>query len=170
MGRPKATLEFSGTPLWRRQAGIAQGLGAAQLMISTGLDWSPGAGPWTVVVDRKAGQGPLGGLQAAFAMMSTPWLLVLAVDMPAMSQEFLGRLLDQLGPAGIVPVADGLYHGLAAVYPRAMAVLVDEALGTEDRSLQSLVKRGLSAGLVAAMPVTDADKALFRNVNSPDDL
>jgi molybdopterin-guanine dinucleotide biosynthesis protein A len=102
--------------------------------------------------------------------MSTQWLLVLAVDMPDMTQDFLERLAAVAQTRGVVPSFDGLYQGLAAIYPRTIRSIVDEAVGSGDRSLQSLVGRALEMGLVDAMPVADADKPLFRNLNSPGDL
>ena len=170
MGRPKATLEFAGIPLWLRQVALAQSLGTRDIMISSGPDWSPERGPWKVVSDRVPGKGPLGGLQAALDSMSTEWLLVLAVDMPDMTQDFLERLVAFARTRGVVPLVDGFYQGLAAIYPRTMRGIVDEALGGEDRSLQALVGRALEMGLVDAMPVADADKPLFRNLNRPEDF
>jgi molybdopterin-guanine dinucleotide biosynthesis protein A len=170
MGRPKATLEFSGIPLWLRQVALAQSLGTRDIMVSCGPDWSPEKGPWKVVSDLVPGKGPLGGLQAALDAMSTEWLLVLAVDMPDMTQDFLERLAALAQPRGVVPVVDGWYQGLAAIYPRMIRGIVDEAVGGEDRSLQALVSRALGMGLVDAMPVADADRLLFRNLNRPEDL
>jgi molybdopterin-guanine dinucleotide biosynthesis protein A len=170
MGRPKATLELSGVALWRRQVATLQGLGPSEILISAGADWSPGEGSWKVITDRVAGLGPLAGLQSAFAAMSTEWLLVLGVDMPAMSLGMLGRILAQSGEKGVVPVLDGFYQGLAALYPRSVAALVDAALATEFRSLQSLIGGAVNDGLVEARPVTDADRSLFWNVNRPGDL
>jgi molybdopterin-guanine dinucleotide biosynthesis protein A len=139
-------------------------------MISHGPDWSPEKGPWKGVCDLVPGKGPLGGLQAALDAMSTEWLLVLAVDMPDMTQDFLERLAAVAQPRGVVPFVGGLYQGLAAIYPRTIRNIVDEAVAGEDRSLQALVGRALEMGLVDAMPVADADKPLFRNLNRPEDL
>ena len=162
-------IEVDGVPMWRRQVDLVQRLGAKEIILSAGSDWSPAGGPWKIVADKVAGFGPLGGLQAALAAMSTDRLLVLAVDMPAMSEEFLGRLAGDPGP-GVVPEMDGYFQGLAAIYPRSITALVDEALQGEDRSVQAFISRAVAAGLVSALPVTGIDKALFRNVNRPEDL
>jgi molybdopterin-guanine dinucleotide biosynthesis protein A len=170
MGRPKALIEVGGIPLWRRQVELLQRLGPTDLMISAGTDWAPGAGSWTVIRDRIGGLGPLGGIDAALASMATDLLLVLAVDMPSMSADYLGRLLRGAGSTGIVPEDRGLYQGLAAVYPRSLGALVEEALGGEDRSLQRLLAAAVSGGLMAATRVAEGDRTLFRNVNTPADL
>jgi molybdopterin-guanine dinucleotide biosynthesis protein A len=170
MGFPKALIPVVGMPLWQRQVELLSGLGPAELMISAGAGWEPGPGPWTVVRDRVAGLGPLGGIGAAFGAMSTQLLLVLAVDMPFMSAAFLGGLVKAAGPKGVVPVENGLFQGLAAVYPKSGAPLLEEALDGEDRSLQLFVKRLLRERLVTARPISAQEKPLFGNVNRPADL
>jgi molybdopterin-guanine dinucleotide biosynthesis protein A len=170
MGSPKALIEVEGIALWLRQAALLQSLRPAELMISAGNDWYPGEGPWKLIRDRSPGRGPLGGIDAALAAMATDLLLVLAVDMPAMSAPYLGRLLDKAGPTGVVPVDGGLYQGLAAVYSRSSAALVEESLCGDDFSLQRLVAAAVAQGLMRAIPIAKTDRALFRNVNLPDDL
>ena len=170
MGRPKALLEFEGRPLWHRQVGLLQSLNPAQLMISAAQDWEVPSGPWTVVRDRVAGLGPLSGMDAAFEATSLGLLLVLAVDMPAMSAGFLGGLVRSAGPKGVVPEDFGIYLGLAAVYPRSIQPLLKEALGGGDRSLQYLVRKALRDGLVAGRAVAEVERPLFRNLNRPADL
>jgi len=170
MGRPKAIVRVDGTLLWRRQVELLQRLGPAELLISAGEDWDAGVGPWTVVRDRWPRLGPLGGIGAALRAMSTELLLVLAVDMPSMSAGFLRGLIESAGPHGVVPVENDLYQGLAAVYPRSVLALVEEALGGGDHSIHFLVDRALRQGLVVARPIADSEKPLFRNVNRPADI
>jgi molybdenum cofactor guanylyltransferase len=170
MGSPKALIEVDGFPLWLKQAALLQSLRPAELMISAGSDWYPGNGPWTVIRDRSPGRGPLAGIDAALASMATDLLLVLAVDMPGMSADYLRKLMGGAGPSGVVPVEGCLFQGLAAVYPRSAAGLVEERLGGEDFSLQSLVAAAVAKGYLKTMPITEAERPLFRNVNRPDDI
>jgi molybdenum cofactor guanylyltransferase len=170
MGMPKALVLVDGVPLWERQVKVLQGVGPADLMISAGNDWGPGPGSWTILRDRTPGLGPLEGVGAALASMSTDLLLVLAVDMPSMSAAYLAALVDTAGQRGIVPERDGAYQGLSAVYPRASAAIAEQVLRSTDRSIQSFVKRLLRDGLADAKPVSDAEQVLFRNVNRPGDL
>jgi molybdopterin-guanine dinucleotide biosynthesis protein A len=170
MGSPKALVEVGGIALWRRQVDLVQSLGPSDLMISAGADWEPGLGPWTVVRDKVAGLGPLGGIQSALASMGTDLLLVLAVDMPAMSRAYLEKIVGLAGPKGVVPEDGGFFEGLASVYPRSIRGLVDEALDGQDRSLQALVGRASSADLVTPIAIEPANRVLFRNVNRAGDL
>jgi molybdopterin-guanine dinucleotide biosynthesis protein A len=170
MGRPKALVVIEGRPLWRRQAELLQTLGPQELMISAGDDWTVEPGPWTVVRDRIAGMGPLGGIAAAMEAMAAELLLVLAVDMPGMTAEYLAQLLASAGPGGVVPEENGFYHGLAAVYPLAVGELLVGALGGDDHSMQSVIKRAIRDGLVTARPIGAGEWHLFRNMNRPEDL
>lgn len=170
MGRPKALLKFDGKPLWRRQAELLRSLGPSELMISAGSDWSVDPGPWTLVRDRVPGIGPLGGIDAAMDAMASDLLVVLAVDMPSMSAEYLAQLLAASGPGGVVPEENGFYHGLAAVYPRSVRALAGAAVGGADHSLQPILACAVRDGLMAARPIVAGEWHLFRNVNRPEDL
>jgi molybdopterin-guanine dinucleotide biosynthesis protein A len=170
MGTPKALVRVEGLALWRRQVGILQDLGPGELLISAGVDWTPDAGPWSVVRDRTPGKGPLEGIGAALNAMSSDLLLVLAVDMPSMTSTYLASLVAGAGPMGVVPQMDGFYQGLAAVYPRAALALLEEVLIGDDSSMQNFARRALLDGLIEVRQVGDAERDLFRNVNRPTDL
>jgi molybdopterin-guanine dinucleotide biosynthesis protein A len=114
--------------------------------------------------------GPLGGIAVALETMAADLLLVLAVDMPGMSAGYLGLLLAPAGPGGVVPEENGVYQGLAAVYPRSLGALVWEALASMDRSVQSVVRRAVREGLVTPRPIAPDERRLFRNLNRPEDL
>jgi molybdopterin-guanine dinucleotide biosynthesis protein A len=170
MGRPKAFLEWNGVALWLDRVRMLLELGPAELMISAPANLPIEPGPWTLVRDRTPGLGPLAGIEAAFRAGSADWLVVLAVDMPAMTAGFLEGLVREAGPLGIVPEHDGFFEGLAAVYPRSILPLVEEALRGADRSLQRLVDRAVGCGLVRPRAVEGHERALFHNLNRPADL
>lgn len=170
MGRPKALVEVAGVPLWRRQMGLLRQLAPMEILISAGEDWAVEPGPWTVVRDRVPQLGPLGGIDAALRAMSSDFLLVLAVDMPDMSAEFLEGLCRAAGPKGIVPEQEGHFQGLAAIYPRTILTLLEEILAGDDRSLQHLVKKAIRMGVAEGRPIAEGDSKLFTNCNLPTDL
>ncbi len=71
---------------------------------------------------------------------------------------------------GVVPRSAAGWEPLAAVYPREILPLVRRQLGMRDLALHRLVDAGVAAGLLAALPVPDASRAAFRNVNTPADF
>jgi molybdopterin-guanine dinucleotide biosynthesis protein A len=171
MGSPKALLDFGGRPLWLRQMEKLQALAPRELFISTPRGLALGEGPWTIVHDERPGLGPLAGLSAARAAMSSEWLVVLAVDLPAMTSGYLESLRAAAVAAGKgqVPELDGFYAGLAAVYPRACLDLARDHLESEDRSVQRFVRAGIDAGFLAVRPVAEKERPFFRNLNEPAD-
>ena len=170
MGQPKALIQYQGLPLWRFQANTLLALDPSELFISASAQFDAGEGPWIILEDRKAGLGPLSGLEAALEHCSANQLVVLAVDMPCITFEFLKSLLDEAGNMGIVPSVDGFYHGTVAVYPRAIYPRVEAVLATEDRSFQHLVSLGIEACELKTHFVTEHERPLFSNLNTPADL
>ena len=170
MGANKALLLYDGQPLWRFQIEKLIRLNPEQLFFSVRPDMRFPRGPWTFVHDRSDDLGPLGGLEAALRLTSQEFLVTLAVDMPTMTSAFLSSLLEEAGPAGVVPHLNGFYHGAAAVYPISIVSIVERLLDGDDRSFQHLTDEALKVGLMTVEEITSAQSALFENWNAPDDL
>lgn len=170
MGKPKAFIDYQGLPLWRFQADKLLGLRPKELLISAPMHLQFEEGPWKIVHDRQPDLGPLAGLDAALDAVSSDYLMVLAVDMPAMTIHFLQELTEHADGKGIVPELDGFYHGLVAVYPAKIHPLVRQVLLSEDRSLQHLIKKAREDDLMEVYTVKESERPLFRNLNSPSDF
>ena len=138
MGSDKALLEIEGEPLWRRQLETLRRLAPAQLMLS-----GPRREEWSdcdLVADEVSHAGPLAGVAAALAKCTTPLLVVLAVDLPMMTTEFLQALLALCHDGqGAVPQGDHCFEPLAAVYPATCTPAVAAALQSGDFSLQNFL-------------------------------
>ena len=170
MGTSKALLDHGGTPLWRFQMKKLVRLCPDQLFFSVRPEMEFPSGPWAIVPDRSPDPGPLGGLEAAMRLTRSDYLITLAVDMPAMTAEFLSFLLEKAGRAGVVPHLDGFYHGASAVYPVGMLPLVEQVVAGEDRSFQHLIREAMNSGMMKAHEIEGSATGLFENWNSPQDL
>lgn len=169
MGQDKAFLEIAGEPLWRRQVETLARLSPARLIISgpTRAEWSA----YENIPDQHANGGPLAGFASAWQNCRTPHLLVLAVDLPGMTTEYLGSLLKRCTEGrGVVPQRDGRFEPLAAIYPAACLSLAEQNLKTGDCSMQTLVRRALKENLLVERFVSEAEASLFFNLNTPADL
>ena len=171
MARDKALLRLpDGRTLWERQRDVLRALEPAEWFISG--DWREGfpAGlPW--LADTVTDRGPLAGIAAALREMRSPRLVVLAVDLPAMTTGFLHALLQASDTAGAVPQRpDGFFEPLAAVYPKSADESAEKRLREEALSLQIFVRALVAEGSVSARPITDRDAGLFANWNEPADL
>jgi molybdopterin-guanine dinucleotide biosynthesis protein A len=178
MGRDKATVELGGQTLLARQIALARSVGATELFISgrAGVDYGKTAA--RILTDRFTNAGPLAGIERALAEMNTAHLLVLAVDMPRLTKELLQKLAQVCGKeCGVVPEIRGRIEPLAAFYPRRAHDLAVRML-TEERSHSAcrtpgptdFARRGVDAGMLRLVMLSDAEAELFANVNSPADL
>lgn len=171
MGRDKATLKIGGEALWQRQLNLLRSLGPERVFVSarTAPDWLPA--DVELLLDDSPSRGPLSGLTKAFSAMQTTHLVALAVDMPFMTADELGRLLAEVTEGhGVVPVIGQIAEPLAAVYPAEAAADFQTALAGPDFSLQSLARSLNATGRVKLRQVPTERAPLYRSANSPGDI
>jgi len=172
MGADKAGVLIQGQPLWRRQLATLRALGPDEIFIS-GRDTGPYAGEGLEILkDLHVERGPLGGLEAALVRTKEPYLVVLAIDLPAMRADFLARLVELAIRHGrsAVPRNGESFEPLAAVYSGTICGLVVECLQSRDYSLQNFIRRAVDLDLALPYPLSSKEQPLFRNVNEPGDL
>lgn len=169
MGCDKKLLEFEGIPFWRRQIDLLESLSPAEILIS-GPEDGPWSGHFRVVNDLLPSAGPLSGLGAAIASASEEVVIVLAVDLPFMSADFLTRLVLLGNGSGVIPRIESRFEPLAACYPRSCAPIVENALRAGDLSLQNLSHVLITKGFASALKIDVSETELFHNVNSPSDF
>ncbi len=174
MGTDKAGVVFGGQPLWRRQLALLRGINPDQLLVSCRRDsiYFSSEQNIELVHDGVPDAGPLGGIEAILEKARFEFVLILAIDLPQVTTEFLSGLIDASNHAGkgIVPRDERWFQPLAAIYPRASLPLVATHLLQADRSMQSFVRAALQRGLVAEYRVGEAQKRYFKNLNTIADL
>ena len=171
MGRDKATILFRERPLWQHQLDVLRILEPQQLFISAQSDpeWRPA--DCEFIADAAPSRGPLSGIAATLSRTTSDHLLVLGIDMPLMSANYLRGLCEKVASgAGVVPIIQNRFEPLAAIYPRNAEVDFIDALSGDNFSLQPLVAKLVAAGKLQAVRVLDEEKVLFRNLNEPVDL
>ena len=133
-------------------------------------EWLPGV---EVVRDLTPEQGPLGGLQAAFAAARDS-ILVVAWDMPFVTTSLLRALRQrgEEGAVGVVPVGEsGDPEPLCAWYAPEMRRLIDELLARGERRASALVSAPGIVTLSSPQVARHGDPAmLFASVNTPEAL
>jgi molybdenum cofactor guanylyltransferase len=173
MGRDKAFLQVDGQPLLARQIQLARDVGAGEVFISgrAGSDYS--AFGVAALRDNFQDAGPLAGIEAGLRQSSSPLLLVLAVDLPAMSANLLRRLAPRCTEiAGAIPRVNDSIEPLAAFYPSGAAGIIATSLSAETgtRSVKHFAERCVAGGLAAFVALPDWDARFFANWNSPADV
>ncbi|MDE1175289.1 MAG: molybdenum cofactor guanylyltransferase [Edaphobacter sp.] len=144
MGRDKALLEAGGRPL---AAWAAAKLSAVTERVCILSDTAELARYGELVVDLRAGCGPLGGVEAALQAMTTDWGLFLAVDMPLVPTGLLRWLIESTlrreQAAVALFEAEGFPQPALCLLHRSVAPYITAAL---DQSLMRLYPALREAG------------------------
>ncbi len=168
MGSDKALLSWAGETLIQRTLAVTRGV-CEQVFICGPRERYGKFGE--VIEDAQPGLGPLSGIQAALRTTETDLNLILSVDLPLMTGEFLSWLLQQAraGEQQITaPEAAGSLQPLCAVYHREVAGIADEALAKGDLKVTRLFTR-TTARIIGESEICAAgfDPSIFTNVNTP---
>jgi len=171
MGMDKALLTLGGQTFLARAAQKLAGLveqisviGPASLRAELTLP---------VIEDERAGSGPLGGIATALGGAEQKWNLVLACDLPYLSEEWLRYLIARALTSSaevVMPANENGWEPLCAMYHRSIAAKIVRKL---DRGVRR-VTEGLDGLAVEILPPSewkkfDPDGRLFKNVNTPAD-
>lgn len=141
MGSDKALLTFHGETLLARALNVAAAVAGRVVIVGPRARYATYG---EVTEDVYAGCGPLGGIHAALRATETDLNLVLSVDMPLMTAEFIGWLLDRARNASewmVVPDALGGQQPLCSVYRQPVRALAEQALKDEDYKIGHMFYR-----------------------------
>lgn len=175
MGRDKAFLESDNEFLWQVQLRKLQALKPFRLLLSCREEQQANFG----LIDPAAEWffdppdfqlGPLGVIYQALEAVQMP-LVVMAVDMPCMSHDFIRDAF--LAPKNFLQgrcfsTALGL-EPLTALYVPSMLPMMKESLTAGLLSLQKLLLKGIELGMVEVMSATSQEERFFSNCNTPDE-
>jgi molybdenum cofactor guanylyltransferase len=171
MGREKGLLEIDGLPIVVRTArlvesvaGTATVIGRADGYESLGLN---------AIGDDWPGAGPLGGIATALRASQSSWNLVVACDLPYLTEEWLRYLkLRALGSEAdaVVPQNVNSAEPLCAVYNKRAETVLSSMLAAGGRKVHDALK-ALRVEMIEPEEWKgfDSDGLLFKNMNSPED-
>jgi molybdenum cofactor guanylyltransferase len=171
MGSDKALLVLGQQNLLQLALKKARALGARPVIVGAEDKYAQYG---EVIEDVIPGCGPLSGIHAALCSTQTERNLIVSVDMPLMTTEFL-RWLMQVAWASdemaIVPQAEGRNQPLCAVYRRAAREVVARALQAGEYKVDRLYAL-LPTRFVAEGEWDEAGFSpnIFRNVNTPQEF
>jgi molybdopterin-guanine dinucleotide biosynthesis protein A len=170
MGSDKALLSWAGETLIQRTLAVAR-QACGQVFICGSRERYANFGE--VIEDAQPGLGPLSGIQVALHATKTELNLILSVDLPLMTGEFLAWLLQQARSSEqqiTAPEAAGSLQPLCAVYHREVAGIVDETLAKGDLKVTRLFHR-TPTRIIGEREIRAAGfgPSVFTNVNTPED-
>jgi molybdopterin-guanine dinucleotide biosynthesis protein A len=170
MGRNKAWLELEGHTLLGLAIEKVRAAGCAEVMISGRGDADYSTFGCPVLYDLEPGFGPVAGIERGLHACATPLLLVLAVDLPQMTVDFLKRLRRRCNAlTGAVPWRAGDFEPLAAIYPKRCHALAFDALIRGRHSARDFAVACRRERAVRILRVTTETAPCFINWNHPAD-
>lgn len=182
MGRDKSQLVIGGQKLFERAAIVLSEFGCGNISLVgvqsgylasiTGPDIS--SIPDLYIADNDLPRAPIIGLYTALTKAMTPWIAVLACDLPFTTVDLMTKLAEFCSNEidAVVPIQpDARTQPLCALYRRERCLPVaEEMLKTGDLKLQrflSLVTtRYVEFDEVAGL---DGSAHFFLNINKPED-
>ena len=126
---------------------------------------------WSVSHDAFAGDGPLRGVEAAFAATNVDWLLVVAVDTPGIGRTQIDWLLGRrdADPSARLWMTrhDRQTEPFPLLIHRDLMAAVSRRLAGQRRSLHGLTDEPMARVVDAP---ADWPKSVWTNLNRPQDL
>lgn len=120
-----------------------------------------------VIADVLTGfQGPVAGIHAGLARYPDDFVVAVAVDLPLLPTDLVGRLHAALDASECAYASDGKHHALAILFRPGMAEVVHAYLMRGGRNLKDL----LGTHGVPVVFDRPGDRGLFMNLNTPEAL
>jgi len=161
MGRDKALLDWNGHTLLDHMADLLCGI-TEQVQV-VGRDPLP---------DRLPGRGPLSGIATALEVTSTDANLIIAVDLPHLTKDFLKYLRSRLENSSypLVACKIGSAFPLCLGVWRPMLPEIHRRLSAGQFSVSGLIESGNSAVISEKdLQKSGFDAKIFVNINTPED-
>jgi molybdopterin-guanine dinucleotide biosynthesis protein A len=173
MGQDKAFLKWEGDCLWQLQLDKLSALNPSRLILSCREEQRAQFGPTDSRIEwffdpPNFQLGPLGIIDRVLRVVQMP-LIVLAVDMPRMTVDFMRQefLAAQILDRGLLYSSASGLEPLAALYVPSMLPIMAKALKADQLSLQKLLLQAHDRGLVDIRMAVDHQKQFFSNCNTP---
>lgn len=146
MGQDKAACMVAAQPLLAHMLGKLEALGLRARV--AGLRALVDGVVAEVVDDAHPDCGPLSGIETALRESQADAALVVGVDLPLLSVQFLEILLDRAvrtGAAATIPRVTGAPQPLCAVYRRVLLGPVSQSLSAGDYKVMRVILSGAAA-------------------------
>ncbi len=167
----KTKLSIEGENIVLRIVRLLRGLFSEVIVVANQKDRVPDLGE-DCIVDLYPQTGPLGAIYTALSFSKTPWIFVLAGDMPFMKMDYIEWLLEQIPQeADIVMPKDNMrYQPLCAFYKKTGMKVMEQNLHTGRHKILSILPEVSFQEIdVATFPEIHQNPYLFYNINTQED-
>lgn len=161
MGRDKALLDWHGRTLLEHMVDLISSVTSKVQVV--GRDPLP---------DRLPGYGPLSGVATALETSETDANLVVAVDLPFLTKEFLNYLRSRAEGSNdrLIACKIGSDFPLCLAIRRNLLSEIQSRIAGKELSIHRLIENS-STTVISESELREAgfDPSLFRNINTEDD-
>ncbi len=172
MGQDKASLDWNGLPLWRKQAELLKGCGLAVGISIRAEQQLPHIDEYEadLIPDAFDDAGPLAGWLSAWQKNPNHALLVVACDLPLLGAATIQSLIKQRNPQAWATAyrsfSDSLPEPMCAIYEPTAKQVFETAMAADRRCPRKLLIEG--GGHVCLLEL--AEKAALDNANTPEEF
>lgn len=169
-GVNKALIQVGGRTVLERVLDLAPLCSAAVMVVRDLAVWRET--PVPVVADRLTDKGAPGGLHAALDSAATPWVLLVACDMPFIAPGFIQTLagLRRAGLQWLCVEQEGRLQPMPGLYHRALLPTLEARLPANPSFRDVLSCAPGQRVAPEAFSAADPDLASLRSLNTADDL
>jgi molybdopterin-guanine dinucleotide biosynthesis protein A len=173
MGEDKRYLVVGEQTLLERGLGVIRSI-FQEVLIVIAQDSPPLDVDAKVVRDLLPDCGSLGGLYTGLMQATTPWIFVVACDMPFLDQAVIDQFTSRRATADIVMAKlDARLHPMHALYGKRCLPALEQMIQARQLKIQEIVSQpSLRVQYVteAELLTIDPSWRSFQNVNTPSDL
>jgi molybdopterin-guanine dinucleotide biosynthesis protein A len=173
MGEDKRYLVVGEQTLLERGLGVIRSI-FQEVLVVIAQDSPPLSVDARVIRDLLPDCGSLGGLYTGLMQATTPWIFVVACDMPFLDQAVISQFTSRRATADIVMAKlDGRLHPMHALYGKRCLPALEQMIQARQLKIQEIVSQSsLRVQYVteAELLTIDPSWRSFQNVNSPSDL
>lgn len=168
-GVVKPLVAIGGRTILERQTAVLTRLGVTPTVVAP--DAAPFASSGLAVTADVVDAGALGALYTALVVAPTPYVLVIAGDLPFVTAPFLAALLEGRHAADtVIPAPGGRLQPLCAVYATTAAPVLATAIDAGRlRVTEAVAPLRMCVLDDTALAAFDTDGRLLLNVNTRDD-
>lgn len=165
MGRTKSLIEIGGVAMVTRAVEALVEAGAAPVVVVGGDRRDLESLGHQLVVDQWPGEGPLGGIITALDHLDTDLVATMPCDLIEASSLAVTSVVGAIGSGDVVvPVIDGHYQWLNAVWRRESCSTLRQAFDSGIRAPRHAVDR------LSVVQLLDGDRCWYADADSPGDL
>jgi molybdopterin-guanine dinucleotide biosynthesis protein A len=173
MGEDKRHLVVGEQTLLERGLGVLRSL-FDEVLVVIAQDNPPLGIDARVVKDLVSDCGSLGGVYTGLMQATTPYIFVVACDMPFLNPAVIAQFTSQKGSTDIVMARlAGRLHPMHALYGKGSLPAMGEMILARQLKIQELVShKSLSVRYITETDLLSTDPSWhsFQNVNTPAEL